>query len=167
MAELVRPSIEYKESFIEAIKEFQEEGRNIDFSIEELEKDFDSFLRKLENESLGVDLKPGRVRQTVFWLVEGGVYLGRVSVRHELTEHLRKEGGHIGYEIRPSQRRKGYGTKILELALPRVRELGISPMLVTCDDDNIGSLKIIEKNGGVLENTEMGKDKLKRRYWIK
>lgn len=100
------------------------------------------------------------------WLVDDGEFIGRVSVRHQLTEKLLQEGGHIGYGIRPSKRKMGYGTKILELALPLAKSLVIDKALLTCNDENLGSQKIIEKNGGVLENKVQLPTKLERRYWI-
>ena len=103
---------------------------------------------------------------TALWLVDNGEFIGSLSLRHRLNENLLKMGGHIGYSIRPSARKRGYGTKILELALPIAKSLGIDKVLVTCDDDNTGSAKIIEKNGGVLENKVEHEGKLKRRYWI-
>ena len=105
---------------------------------------------------------------TTYWLVDNGEYIGGVSIRHELNEHLKNIGGHIGYDIRPSKRQQGYGTNVLALALPKAKELGISRVLVTCNVTNTASRKIIEKNGGVLENQvpdpETGIDKL--RFWI-
>lgn len=91
-----------------------------------------------------------------------------VNIRHSLTEHLLKIGGHIGYWIRPSKRNMGYGKKILAFSLPEAKKLGISKILVTCNDNNLSSRRIIEENGGILENiVENSKDHpLKRRYWI-
>jgi len=80
------------------------------------------------------------------------VVIGRVTLRHQLTEWLLKAGGHIGYDIRPSKRRIGYDSQILALVLPKARELGLTRVLVTCDETNIGSMKIIEANGGELEH---------------
>lgn len=170
--ELVKPSIEYKESFIEAIKEFQAEGNSSRFrhthniNIQEVENNFDAYLKKLENHSKGIDLTEGYVPASVFWLVEGKEVVGIVLLRHKLNENLLKMGGHIGYGIRPTKRKMGYGAKILELALKEAKKLGIKKALVSCDDDNTGSWKIIEKNGGVLENKVETEGKLKRRYWI-
>ena len=110
----------------------------------------------------------GYVPETRLWLIEDGKYIGSVNIRHSLTPHLLGVGGHIGYNIRPSMRNKGYGTAILRLALPYARALGLERVLLTCDETNIGSKKIIEANGGVLENKVSnpagGPDKL--RYWI-
>ncbi len=165
---LVDPSIGYMDSFIEAMAEYQREGRYSEYVLEGLRRDFPSFIAALEAESRGEGLPDGYVPQTTYWLVDGGTFVGRVSIRRRLTESLLREGGHIGYDIRPSRRRQGYGTRILALALPRAGRLGIPRALVTCDDDNIGSAKIIESNGGVLENvvTTDPDRPPKRRYWI-
>lgn len=173
--QLVLPSAEYKNSFIEAVKEFQAESdythRNQWYkkqSIPDLETNFDALVERELGHARGENLAPGYVPHTDYWLVDGGEFIGRVSVRHRLTEHLMRIGGHIGYDIRPSKRKMGYGTKILELALLKAKELGINRVLITHDIRNIASKKIIERNGGVFENQipnpEMGHDAL--RYWI-
>jgi predicted acetyltransferase len=102
---------------------------------------------------------------TFLWIVDDedpDTYLGSLSIRHRLTPHLRDVGGHIGYSVRPSARRQGVATAALRAALPLASALGIHPVLVTCDDDNIGSARVIEANGGVLEDVRGEK----RRYWI-
>lgn len=174
--ELVQPSAEYKDSFIEAVKEFQadtefplQKGWYHERSISELEADFSSFVDKQLGQSRGEGLPAGYVPQTNYWLVDGKEFIGGIRIRHSLaTEHLKQIGGHIGYIIRPSKRGRGHGKKTLELALPKVKELGISRVLLTCDATNEPSRKIIEKNGGVFNsavpNPETGVDK--RRYWI-
>ncbi len=94
--------------------------------------------------------------------------IGMVDIRHSLNDYLRAAGGHIGYSVHPEFRRQGYGTEILELALEKCRELGIDPVLVTCDRDNTASSRVILANGGVLENETIdGGGVIKRRYWIK
>ncbi|MBR5982007.1 MAG: GNAT family N-acetyltransferase, partial [Firmicutes bacterium] len=98
-------------------------------------------------------------------------FIGRVNIRHRLVPHLEQFGGHIGYMIRPTEQGKGYGRMQLAMALDWVREnLDLDRVLVTCDDDNIRSARVIEANGGVLENKvenfEFGKTVLTRRYWI-
>jgi len=172
--ELVQPSAEYKNSFIEAVREYKGEAeteptrsyRNL--SIEELEKNFEAFVERERSHAEGRNQPQEYVPQTEFWLVDEGKYIGRVSVRARLNEHLLQIGGHIGYNIRPSERGKGYGKKILELALRKAKEIGIEKVRITCDVDNVASRKIIEKNGGVLDseipNPETGVGKL--RYWI-
>jgi len=96
------------------------------------------------------------------------VIVGRVSVRHELNEFLRTIGGHIGYGVVPSWRRRGIATELLRQALPVAAQLGLDRVLVTCDEDNLGSRKVIERNGGVLEDIVPNpKSPMpKMRYWI-
>ena len=88
--------------------------------------------------------------------------MGYLALRHALTPFLLEEGGHIGFSVRPSRRREGHATRALALALPRASALGLDQVLITCDDDNEGSRRTIEHNGGVYEDTRKGK----RRYWI-
>ena len=95
-------------------------------------------------------------------MVVDDTVVGRVSLRHELTPWLLEVGGHIGYAVRPSARRRGYATAALARVLPVAADLGIDPALVTCDEDNIGSRKAIEANGGVLEDVRNGK----LRFWV-
>ena len=89
-----------------------------------------------------------------------------IDIRHRLNEYLLQFGGNIGYSVRPSQRRKGYATEMLALALEECRKLGLNRALVTCDKTNIGSAKTIQKNGGVLENEVLEGDRITQRYWI-
>lgn len=107
-----------------------------------------------------------RVHATHWWIVEGDTYLGAVDLRHYLNDFLLDVGGHIGYSIRPSARRRGLATWALGAVLPEARALGLDRVLVTCDDDNIGSARSIERNGGVLEDVRTTGAGLKRRYWI-
>ncbi len=131
-------------------------------------EDFDAYLRGLRDGARGAGLAPGRVPHSTFWLASGRRLIGRSVVRYRLTPELEEEGGHVGYDIRPSERRKGYGTLILRLTLEEVRGLGLSRVLVTCDTDNVGSAKVIEKNGGRLESRGVSKrtGKLISRYRV-
>ena len=173
--ELVLPSVEYKASYIEAVKEFHAAKdappmarHYVGLSIPELDANFADYVEKKQSESRGENLPEGYVPATTYWLVDGDKYIGGVSVRHELNKNLKNIGGHIGYDIRPSERGKGYGSKVLELGLQKAKELGVARVLVTCSVTNIASRKIIEKNGGIFENQvpdpETGIDKL--RFWI-
>ncbi|MSU56299.1 MAG: GNAT family N-acetyltransferase [Candidatus Taylorbacteria bacterium] len=168
---LVLPSIEYEESFRGYLKELETLGRSAtEVDSETLFKQsssFEDFVTKLRAGAEGKFLPEGYVPHTTYWLVEGERFIGGVNIRHRLTDHLREIGGHIGYAIRPSERGKGYGNKILELALPKAKELGIIQVRITCNEDNIASRKIIEKNGGVFDGTATTPDgTIKRRYWI-
>ena len=130
---------------------------------------FKCYVQKLINHSEGKGLKPGYVPCTTYWLIcDGAQIVGVSRLRHQLSEYLRKEGGHIGYNVPHSCRNKGFGTKLLSLTLDKAKELDINRVLITCDKDNIASRKIIENNGGVLSSTgksdRTGKEIL--RYWI-
>ena len=130
---------------------------------------FDMLVKKLRDQKQGKQLPDGWVScSSLFLIRENGAFLGKSSLRHELNDHLRKIGGHIGYYVCTSQRRKGYGTEILRLTLEKAEEIGLERVLVTCDEGNIASAKIIEKNGGVLEDIYQDNDMAvpKRRYWI-
>jgi predicted acetyltransferase len=99
---------------------------------------------------------------TELWMSDGREYLGRINLRHELTEELLEWGGHIGYAVRPSARRKGYATQALGLMLPIAAEHGLAQVLLTCDTGNVASRKTIETYGGVYEDTREGK----LRFWV-
>lgn len=162
---LVKPAMPYKASFIAALREYEREGVRPPWHYSILEDQFDEYLDTVK--AAETDPLPGYVPQTTYWLIMDNAYAGTIDLRHKLTPSLRKFGGHIGYRVRPSLRRKGYGTLQLKLALPHLWNLGIRRALITCDDDNIGSQKIIEANGGILQDkVDNGRASLTRRYWI-
>jgi predicted acetyltransferase len=168
MLQLIAPDANYCDSYIAAIEEFQAEGRHLEADLARLRGDFAGFvagqLRLAEPTRVPIGLMP----ESVYWLVEAGQFLGRLSLRHALNEHLHTYGGHIGYEIRPSMRRRGFGKSILRLGLEQARALGLRRTLVTCDSTNEASRKIIEANGGVFENAVAleGRPYQRLRYWI-
>ena len=130
---------------------------------------FSRYLEVLGEQERGLNLAPDHVPSTVLFAFVGPRIVGRVSIRHSLNVFLERVGGHIGYVVVPEFRRLGHATTILHLSIQIARErLDIGRILVTCDDDNIGSIRTIEKNGGTLENVVSGPDldKPKRRYWI-
>lgn len=144
---LVEPTPKLETAFLAMANEFLAAG---DDRYKSEIGDFSGYLARLSKSARGEDLPAERVPGNEFWLVSGNRVLGRSKLRHRLNRALEHEGGHIGYDIRPSERRKGYGTLILKLTLERAKDLGLSRVLLTCDADNIGSAKIIENNGGVL-----------------
>jgi predicted acetyltransferase len=181
MFALVDPDARYQASFLAAADEFTAEGDERYAGIVSMPADgpfpgveftrrglghpaeFARFTSYLRRERLaGTPRPPGWVPYTVLWIVEGEEYLGRVSVRHRLTEDLLTWGGHIGYGVRPGARRRGAATYGLGAVLPVCAALGIDPALVTCDVDNVASRRTIERNGGVYEDTREGK----LRYWV-
>jgi predicted acetyltransferase len=125
------------------------------------------YLARIARLSRGEGLPPGIVPWTDLFGFVDDVVAGRVSVRHRLTEALERFGGHIGYGVRPAYRRRGYATALLRAGLAVARDLGIDPALITCDDDNVGSITVIERCGGALADVvELDDGRLRRRYWV-
>ncbi|MCL5103505.1 MAG: GNAT family N-acetyltransferase [Armatimonadetes bacterium] len=175
---LAEPSVDYRDSFLEAVREFESEGSFVamrelekaDWRYDRLEADFASYVQHVLRMADRTTQRPDLVPETRLWLVDDAQFVGVFSIRHELNDHLLKIGGHIGYAIRPSKRLRGYGSLVLRLGLEKAKGLGLGTVLLICDSDNIGSRKIIEANGGVLENEVEfdvdGQIERMRRYWI-
>ena len=174
MPSLVEPNVAARESFLAAMGEFTDEGRAggdtmlgrdlIEWGAQwQTDEGFAAYIRAVEcDREEDTPRDAGWVPCTTLWWVDGVVYLGRVAIRHRLTPVLREVGGHIGYDVRRSARRRGHATAMLAAALPVAASLGINPALVTCEDTNLGSRRVIEANGGVFED-QRG---VKLRYWI-
>jgi predicted acetyltransferase len=108
-----------------------------------------AYVKRLKTFSQGIGLAEGVVPESTYWLVrDGTTFVGFSRLRHRLVPALEHHGGHVGYAIHPSERRKGHGTRILALTLDKAREMGLDRLLVTCDTDNVASVRVIEKNGG-------------------
>jgi predicted acetyltransferase len=166
---LIAPDVSYHSSWLEAAAEFdgarRDGGGAEDWPLKDLgdAATFRRFVDALTKAALPeTPRKPEHVPCTYLWIVEGGTFLGSLAIRHELTDYLLNEGGHIGYSVRPSARRRGHAAAALAAALPIARELGITRALLTCDETNAGSRATIERNGGAYEDTRNGK----RRYWV-
>lgn len=129
---------------------------------------WEAYLDGLERLRLGLHLSEGWVPATFLVADVAGEIVGRVSIRHELNEWLSLVGGHIGYAVRPRSRRRGYATAMLRHSLGVARSAGVDQALLTCDDDNVGSIKTIERCGGTLQDVirAPGSETLKRRYWV-
>jgi predicted acetyltransferase len=127
------------------------------------EQGFADYVRGVLDDALEeTPRRPGWVPCTTLWYIDGEQYLGRLAIRHRLTPQLSEVGGHVGYDVRPSARRRGHATAMLQAALPVASGLGIDRVLVTCDAGNTASRRVIEANGGVLED-QRG---IRLRYWI-
>jgi predicted acetyltransferase len=167
---LIKPSFKLQAEFMDMVHDFVAAGEGEkEFECRHALENVTKYINDCHGWEKGKDLPDGWVSESAFWLIrDDNVILGTSYLRHKLNDNLRKLGGHIGYRIRPSQRRKGYGTAILKLTIAKARLFGLKRALVTCDEDNFASAKIIEKNGGVLKDkfdrNEPGK--LTRRYWI-
>ena len=130
-------------------------------------EDFADFIQMLDNyEKANVDKQ--YASQTAYFVVdENDKLIGGASIRHYLTVDGYNYGGHIGYGVRPSEREKGYGTEILKLALEEAKRLKIYKVLLVCLETNMGSNKVIQKCGGILENQVKDSDgSIINRYWI-
>lgn len=149
-----------------AQRECEPEG--FDFLLIGDDESWAGWLARLDREQAGRDLPEGRVPATYLFATVGDQLVGRVSIRHELNDFLLAVGGHIGYAVRPTFRRRGYATELLRQSLEVLRDLGVARALVTCDDDNLGSIRTIERCGAVLEDVRTGDPGAapKRRYWI-
>jgi len=168
--ELVRPSAAFRDSYRSLVAEFTaSDEKLVPFTLAFAHDDFAGMLEKLASSSRGVGLPEGFVAHSTFWLVENGAEVVGVSnLRHALTPALRREGGNVGYGIRPSARRRGLATKLLRLTLLRARDIGLTRVLLTCAKVNSASVNTILRNGGVLESEEFlpERDEIVQRYWV-
>ena len=102
-----------------------------------------------------------------FWLINSkNAVFGVIRIRKEINLELKNVGGHIGYDISPSNRRNGYAKEMLSLALKKCKDINIKKVLITCDKKNIASAKTIISNGGVMENEVSDRKRITQRYWI-
>lgn len=177
MPALIAPDTRVHASFLTAMAEFQAEGRGgpddnesmIGAEIREHGADwsepshFDRYVSDLQAQRLEDTPRPdGYVPCTTLWWATGDRYLGRLAIRHRLTPHGLARSGHIGYDVRPSARRQGHATAMLAAALPLAWALGITSALLTCDVTNVASRRVIEANGGVLQDQ---RDDILR-FWV-
>lgn len=176
MPRLHVPDLRVHRSFLAAMAEYAEEGRGEPNDNSMIGREmrrwgqewhrpevFEEYTRTLWEDRLVESPRPeGHVPSSTFWLVDGVEYLGRIALRHRLTPSLRELGGHVGYDVRPSARRRGHATAMLRQLLPYAAGQGLGKVLVTCDDDNIASRKVIEACGGVFEDERVRK----LRYWV-
>lgn len=167
---LIKPDKSYINEMEIFVEEFQKLNENIHGSsgiqhYPDLNEWFEHIKRMENKETVPALHVPSTTYLSV--IEETKEIIGIISIRHYLDENLKRYGGHIGYSIRPSKRRLGYGYKQLELALHKCKEFKIKEALVTCDYDNIGSKKIILKNNGIFDSKIVEKNQEIERYWIK
>lgn len=168
---LVKGSYEYKDQIIDMVKEWTaynnahpEENVSPYAIFRNDYHDFDYYLEHLEYK----EPKDGLVPDSTFFCLdeERNILVGAVNIRHDLNDYLLKYGGHIGDGIRPGERRKGYATEMIRLALEECKKLNITRVLMVCNKDNIGSARSIINNGGILENEVAEGENIMQRYWI-
>lgn len=171
-SKLIRPSVEFKESYLEALAEYHAEGRYLHQDIVSLTNNFEGFIKELSTEK-GYPHQPYQdwvepVPETVVWLVKDNQYIGTVDIRHRLNWHLEKWGGHVHFNIRPSMRGMGFGTKILKKAMPIINYIGIDKALITLHPADKAALKIVENCDAEFEDETSATDKFPamKRYWL-
>ena len=169
MLRLIEPCKEYLASYTEAFDEYEGYPRRSGNPYTDPRSC--DLLAKYERYRKAQDLPANRVGASYYWLVddEQHRFLAEICIRHQLNDVLLRYGGHIGYAVRLGEWNKGYGTLMLSLALPHAKALDIKRCLITCDDDNPGSSRVMEKNGFVLgdkvQNNIDGQTIITRRYW--
>lgn len=171
-SKLIRPTADYKDDYLEALAEYHAEGRYLHQNIGLLSADFDDFIEGLRADK-GYPHQPYQdwvepVPETIVWLVKDDQYIGTVDIRHRLNWHLEKWGGHVHFNIRPSMRGKGFGTKILKKAIPIINYLGIEKALITIKPEDDAAIRIVESCGAEFEDETTATDKFPamRRYWL-
>ena len=170
--DLSPPCSDYRDEFCQALQEIQRSGIGLRESLQwdaaVLAADFTAWVAQVRRLETADPLAAGTVPCTEFWLVDGRRYYGCIKIRHRLTPALRQFGGHIGYEIRPSEQGRGWGKTLLALGLQQAAALGLAQVLISCDADNHASRAIIEANGGVCEGRFELADYPKPilRYWL-
>jgi predicted acetyltransferase len=156
-----------EQAFLAAHEEMLADG--FSFGFQQPGESWADHVERIERERRGIDLGDDRVPATFLLAFVSGELVGRTSIRHELNDFLLREGGHVGYGVLAPYRRRGYATEILRQSLILCRAVGIDAVLVTCDDDNVGSAAVIERCAGELESTVVpaAGGTPKRRYWIR
>lgn len=155
MTRFERPRIGLADSWRSMVREILDLGEElIPFPLSFDNADFAALVAKLADCERGEGIPEGFVPHTTYCLVHAGEVVAVSNLRHRLTERLRVEGGHIGYGVRPSARRRGHATEILRRTLEEARRHGIAQALVTCAKDNAGSAGAIRNNGGRLHSEE-------------
>ncbi|MFC3345398.1 GNAT family N-acetyltransferase [Paenibacillus abyssi] len=161
--------MDLKEEYLSFYQEWKDSGEDmVPWVIEKDPADFKAMIQFLTDNEKEFNIPAGWVPNSTFWLIsEDKKVIGAVNIRHELNEKLLNAGGHIGYGIRPLERRKGYATRLLAFSLEEAKKLGINKVLVVCDAHNIASKKTILKNGGVPDSDYIEEDgNIINRFWI-
>ncbi|WP_342379247.1 GNAT family N-acetyltransferase [Bacillus thuringiensis] len=166
---LLTPTTDLQEEYLDFYNEWKDSGETmIPWVITKDPSNFPAMVQELLDAHNGINLPESWVPDSTYWLVtDHNRIVGVVNIRHSLTKHLFNAGGHIGYGIRPSERRKGYATKLLALSLEKAKQLNITKALIVCDEVNTASEKTILHNGGLRDEDFIEEDgNVVRRFWI-
>ena len=161
--ELVAPAERYRETFLRGLRELQQEGLPwyLGADVADVDTDFAAYVARKLGEVTSL------VPKTQLWAIADEHFVGRIGIHHVLNDALRESGGHIGYDTVPSFRGRGVAKEMLRLALPVARGLGLPEVLLTCDDTNAASIRVIGGNGGVLRETrELDASRPRKRYYV-
>jgi predicted acetyltransferase len=165
---LVRYDEVNEEKYIDYISEWETHNEKVIPSAARREgRSFSEMMIKWREDETEIPVSKGFVPATLYFLTdESGRILGGIHFRHYLNERLRQDGGHIGFGVRKSERQKGYAHEMLKLLLEKITKLKIDKVMISCDDDNIGSAKTIESCNGIMQDKVVFENELTRRYWI-
>ena len=171
MPELIVPTVTLHQAWLEAHREWSSEHQDgsglADGDEVESEDGFATFVTRLLSEADEAEVLPaGRVHCSYWWITEGRAVFGAIALRHELNDALRDNGGHIGYSIRPSARRRGLARWALDQVVRQASSMGITQVLLTCAADNEASRRTIEAAGGVRVDVRDARPDGVRRVWI-
>lgn len=168
---LIAPYKKFEKQVLEYIEEFLKHNSQINGTAG-LHRcnSYDEWLLKLEKSLDVSNIQEDNVPLNTYFLIrkQDSKIIGMITIRHKLNEILLNRGGHIGYSIRPTERKRGCGTLILKLGLEKCRELNLNKVLITCDKINVASAKVIQNNNGILENEVFNElfSEITQRYWI-
>lgn len=165
---LIKPDVDFEKEYVEMVTDWRMNDENhIPWFINLDSTDFAAMVEKLEGLSKGVGVEDGFVENSTYWLVNNHQkVIGAMNIRHRLNEFLLSYGGQVGYGVRPGERRKGYAKEMLRLGLAICKDMGFKKILLCCNKNNVGSIKTITENGGILDSEVIYNGEEIQRYWI-
>lgn len=164
--ELVKPTIEFKESYDGYIKELGSEER-YPFPLDFDYSDFPAYLAKVNDFALGKNLPEGYVPSSTFWIIKDNDIVGVTNIRHCLNDAIRRCGGHIGLSIRPSARGYGLGNLLMNLSIQFLKDRKVSEIHIHCDKSNSASSRTIKSCGGILDSEIHSDGQVIERFIVK